>query len=239
MVRIVVVQQSLADRRVERSKPVARFGGEADGDGAVEGDDGARRHFEQTVVQRGDGAPIGIGGRSGDAVHRRDRPRHLKRSLAPMPRGPLEHRECLVDHRAVPARAILLLQRHERAGFVDPRIAACMRQEHEREQAEHLGLGRHQRVEHARQANRLVAQVGPRECRSGRRNIALIEDQVQDRADVIDALGETRRRGNVEGNLRFADLAFAAYDTLCHRRGRHEKRRGDFLRGQAAQRSQR
>ena len=59
---------------------------------------------------------------------------------------------------AVPARAVLLLERHEVAGVVDAPGAAGVVQEHEREQAERLGLVGHELDERAGEADGFGAQ---------------------------------------------------------------------------------
>ena len=67
----------------------------------------------------------------------------------------------------VPARAVLVLERHEVAGVVDARGAAGVVQQHEREQAERLGLVGHQLGERAGEADRLGAQALAHEVGAG------------------------------------------------------------------------
>ena len=65
-----------------------------------------------------------------------------------------------------------------------PRLAPGVVQEHQREQAERLGLVGHELGEDARQADRLARELAPNERLARRRAVALVEDQVQDPQDA-------------------------------------------------------
>ena len=73
----------------------------------------------------------------------------------------------------IPARAVLVCEQYELSGD-EPRIAPRVMQQHQREQAPHLGLVRHQLGEHAPEADRLRRQIDAAA-------VALVEDQVDDR----------------------------------------------------------
>ena len=60
----------------------------------------------------------------------------------------------------------------------------------QREQAEHLGLVGHQDREQLREPDRLVAEVAANELVSGRRGVALVEDEVEDGEHRAQALGQ-------------------------------------------------
>ena len=62
-----------------------------------------------------------------------------------------------LDPVAVPAPAVLVLEQDELAARPDACIAAGIVEEHEGEDAEHLGLVGHQLHEDAREADRLAA----------------------------------------------------------------------------------
>src|SRR2546423_512484 len=95
---------------------------------------------------------------------------------APSRERPIEHALALVDLRAVPERAILLLEQHElgpRAG-----VAARVLEQHLREQPERLGLVGHEPREQPPEPDRLVAQLA-----ANRRPVALVEDEVENGED--------------------------------------------------------
>ncbi len=73
----------------------------------------------------------------------------------------------LGDLPPVPPRPVLVRQQHQVLA-VEPGLAARVVQEHEREQAEHLRLGREQRGQHPAEPDRLAGQAWPA-ARSGLR----------------------------------------------------------------------
>ena len=99
------------------------------------------------------------------------------------------HPDALLDLGGVPARAVLIGEQHELAVRVEPRVAARVVQDHQRQQATHLGLVGHQLGEQAGQPDRLVAQLTAYDRVVGGGQVALVEDQVEDREQRAQAIG--------------------------------------------------
>lgn len=72
----------------------------------------------------------------------------------------------IVDCVAVPQVAILLGEGGDAAVWRRACHAPRLREQHEREQTGHLAIGREHAVDHARDADRLLGQVGPLEVRA-------------------------------------------------------------------------
>jgi hypothetical protein len=114
-----------------------------------------------------------------------------------------------------------------------------MVQEHEREQALHLGRARHELLQQPAETDGLVGQVAADELVAGRRDVALVEDEVDDAQHRVDALGELGRGRDPVGDPGVPDLALGPGESLRHGRlGEHEGA-GDLRGGEAAERAQR
>ena len=111
-------------------------------------------------------------------------------------------------------------------------------EEHQGEDAERLGLVGHQLDEDAREADRLAAQLAPDERVAGRRRVALVEDQVDDPEDGLEALGEEVIRWDAVGDPGVADLLLGPDQALSQGRLRDEERPGDLRGRQPTQRPQ-
>ena len=87
--------------------------------------------------------------------------RGLQRVGAHGPRGERgrREREALVDLRAVPARAVLILEQHELAVRRRARLAARVVEQHQREQAARLGRAGKLLGEQAPEADRLLREI--------------------------------------------------------------------------------
>jgi hypothetical protein len=94
--------------------------------------------------------------------------------------GARQRREAAVNQQLIPARAILLQQQDGLAVRAHPRRGARGLDFHQRGQAVHLGLVRHQPAQDAPEAQRIFAQRGSHPVVTGGRRIALVEDQVDD-----------------------------------------------------------
>ena len=140
---------------------------------------------------------------------------------------------------AVPERAVLLLERDELAVRARTGLAARVGHEHEREQAEHLGLIGHQLGEQPAEADRLAAEVGAHELVALGRGVALVEHEVDDVQHGRQPLGQQVSGRHAVRDLRVVDLALRAHQPLCHRRLRDEERASDLARLQARDRAQR
>ncbi len=80
------------------------------------------------------------------------------------------------------------------------RHAPRLREQHEREQTGHLAIGREHAVDHARDADRLLGQVGPLEVRARRGCVPLVEDEVQHVEDHAQPTGLLRCRRHLSPN---------------------------------------
>ena len=76
--------------------------------------------------------------------------------------------------------AILVEQQDGSARAVDAGAQAGGLELHQGDEAVHLGLVRHQGGEHAAEAERLAAELGPHPVLARRGRVALIEDEVDD-----------------------------------------------------------
>jgi hypothetical protein len=112
-------------------------------------------------------------------------------------------------------------------------------QQHQRQQAAHLGLVGHQRPEQARQADRLVAEVAPHDRVRARGEIALVEDQVQHPQQRAQPVGQLVVGRHLVRDARVADLALGAHDALLHGLLAHQEGARDLLSREAAERAQR
>jgi hypothetical protein len=128
--------------------------------------------------------------------------------------------------RAVPRRAVLLLQRDERAVCRDAGVAPRVLQQHQCQQSEHLRLVRHQLREQPAEAQRLVTDIAAHERLPTTRGVALVEDEIDDTQHRRQPVRELCVRGHPERDARVANLAAGAHQPLRHRRLRHEEGAG-------------
>ena len=122
---------------------------------------------------------------------------------------------------------------------VDARVAAGVVQQHQREQAQHLGVVGHQPAQQPAEADRLAAQLAAHQPVALAGRVALVEDQVDDAQHAAQAVGQLLVGGHAVGDVRVGDLALRAHEPLAHRRLGDEERARDLARRQAAQRAQR
>jgi hypothetical protein len=112
--------------------------------------------------------------------------------------GRVQQAQALVDFARVPAGAVLVLQGHEVTRFVYPGGAPSVVQEHEREQAEGLGLVGHQVGQGAGETDRLRAQalaheVGTAWRRPSRSKLARQWERTSDRTSGVVAVARPLR----------------------------------------------
>ena len=105
-------------------------------------------------------------------------------------------------------------------------------QQHQREQATHLGLVRQQRREHAPEPDRLRGQLAAAV-------VAGVEDQVDHREHGREPLRQRLLPGHGERDPGAADLRLGPRQPPLHRLGRDEERRRDLLGREPAERAQR
>ena len=132
----------------------------------------------------------------------------------------------------IPIRAILIVEEDDVPFRSRPRQATRFVKQHEREQAEgfRVGLQFHQQPS---EANGLAREIGPRQRRSGSCGVSLVEDEVDDREDGPDSLGQVGGGRDGERNTRIANFGLTSHDSLRHRCRCDQKRPGDFVRRQS------
>jgi hypothetical protein len=144
----------------------------------------------------------------------------------------------LAQHACVPATGVLVGQRHIAASGIAPRGAAGMAVQHQRQQAQGLGLIRQQAGQQAAQPQGLVGQVAALGVGAGgvgpAFGIAGV-DGVEHRAQARRQVGQRRHRKRDAG---LADARLGPHQALAHGGRRHQKGRADGRRVQAQQRLQ-
>ena len=152
--------------------------------------------------------------------------------------GPRQEREAFGDRRLVPSAPVLVLQEDEIARGVHPGVAACVRQEHEGEEAARFALAGKELDEEAREPDRLTGEVAAHERLARGRRVALVEDEVERREDALEAPGELGARGHPVRDACAPDLPLGADEALGQRAFRNEKRARDLRRREAPERVQ-
>jgi hypothetical protein len=172
-------------------------------------------------------------------VERRDRRLHL---VLPGLRGtnrPIEDGLPLVDLGAIPTCPVLVLEQHEVTIRCRARVASRVVEQHQGEQAEGLGLVRHELDEHASQPDRLAGQLAPHERLPRGRAVALVEDEVQDAEHGVEPLRQDARRRDPVRDAGVTDLPLGPDEPLGERRLWHEEGACDGRRLEPAERAQR
>ena len=126
---------------------------------------------------------------------------------------------------------ILVGEQHELAvapTSVPPRVM----EQHHREQAVRLRLVGHELYERTAEPQRLGREVTATA-------VPLVEDQVDDREDRVEALGQKIVGRNAKRDGRGFDLPLRPNESLSHRRFRHEERASDLDGGQPTEGPQR
>ncbi len=108
-------------------------------------------------------------------------------------------------------------------------------QQHQGEQAVDLGLVGQQIGQEPAQADRLDHEVLPPQLGPGRGGVALVEDEVDDRQDRTEAVGQLGLVGYPVRDPGVADLALGPHQALGHGRLGDEEGPGDVGGLQAAQ----
>ena len=199
-------------------------------DRSVQLHDRRRSDRGQPAVERLDLRPV----RLLLEVQRRDRGLQLVRARPPTSHCAIEHPATLLDPSAVPQRAVLVLEEHERAVCVDPSLPPRVVQQHQREQPVRFRLVRHQHREDLPEPDRLLAELAAR-----RRPVALVEDQVDDGQNRPQPLRQQVVRRDAERDAGVTDLPLRTNEPLGHGRLRDEEGARNLLGGQAAERPKR
>jgi hypothetical protein len=159
-------------------------------------------------------------------VQRSDRGLDDVRASPTQRKCPVEQRTPSGDLRLIPARAILVGEQDELA-LVEAGLPPGVVEEHQREQALHLGLVGHQADERAAEADCLPGEVDSPA-------VALVEDQVDDREHGGQPVGQDVIGRDAEGDARLLDLALRARQPSLHRLRLDEESPCDLVRRQAA-----
>ena len=205
----IAARQDRVDQRETGGGAVAH----RDGRGAIELDDRRGIRADEDVVEAGDLPPVGPVRRRRLGVDRRDRRLQRVRPEAPRRQRALDQRRSLGDLRAVPQRAILLVQQDDLAVRGRAPGAARLVQEHQRQQAHRLRL-RQELDDQPPEPNRLGRQVVARQRLPGRGRIPLGEHQVDHVQDAVEPIRQIGARRHLIGNPRVADLPLGADDPL-------------------------
>jgi drug/metabolite transporter (DMT)-like permease len=236
---MVVAQRGLGGERVEDVQAAVGAVGHGDGYRAVELHDRSRGEPGQSLVERGDPAPVGVVGAAGLGVTGGDRGlEDVGADRAADPFGAQQREVAAPDEQLVPAAAVLF---EDRDGFAvrthagpGPRGLDL----HERDQAVHLGLVGREFGEHAAEAQRLVAERGPHPVVTRGRRVPLIEDQINHFEYRSQPLRPLRRWWDLERDAAVRQGPLGPDDPLRHGRLGYEEGPRDLLRGQTAENAQ-
>ena len=221
---LVLGEMRVVRHRVERDQRGARPMHFAHRHGAIDRHNRRLSKREQRVVQLQDRLPVGA---AGQAPHRM---RRLHRGFKLEP-ADTSHRACLqeqrlrlVDHRSVPARRVLFVERHEFPGLVAPRRPPRPGMEHQRQEAQRfrrIGLQRH---DEAAEPDRFLGEVARPRHRPGGIGPAGGEHGIDRIEHGVEPLRQFVALRHPERNPRRADLAFCPHQALAHGRRRHQER---------------
>jgi hypothetical protein len=153
--------------------------------------------------------------------------------------GSRRHARGLGDRPLAPARAVLVVEEHERPAGIDAGLASRVMGKQEPVQAERLGLIGHQDCDRGRQSDGLGAQGAANVRIAGARRVALVEHQVDRVERGGQALGQRLVARHPERDPRSPDLRLRAYQALRHGGLGDEEGVGDLGRRKAAYHPQR
>jgi hypothetical protein len=176
--QVTVVVETLD--RLDRGEPGFGAFGHRDRDGTVQLDHGCPLEAEQLAVKGGDLRPVAL--RAG--VTGGDRGLKLVGARLTTAQGSLDESRPLGDLICIPARPVLLLEEQEPAPRIEAGLAPRVVQKHQREQAEGLRLVRHQPHEERSEPLGIRGELAAFGRLTGRREVALVEDEVQDAKDL-------------------------------------------------------
>ncbi len=153
--------------------------------------------------------------------------------------GPRQRREAAADQELVPARAVLVEEEHGLAARIDACPQARGLDLHQRNEAVHFGLLRHELGQDAAQAQGVLAQRGTRPVLPRRRGVPLVEHEIDHLEHRRQPVRELARPRHLERHARLGERALGAHDALRDRGLGHEEGAGDLVGGEAAQQLQR
>ena len=236
--QVVCGERRVVGQPIDKHEPLPRPLAHRDRDRAVQFDDRRRGDGGQVVVEGDDGRPVGVGGRRRPHVLPRDRGLEAVDADPPGAGGVAQRRLALPDHVGIPQAPVLVVEEDRHAVVSVTRRGAGMVEEHEREQAGRLRLSGEERREDAGEPDRLLAQLVADGLLARRRVVALVEDQVEDRCDLVDALGHDRLGRLPEADPRHPQPSLRAHQPLGHDRLGDEEGARDLGRGETAGQAQ-
>ncbi|MFN8540920.1 MAG: hypothetical protein U0232_26005 [Thermomicrobiales bacterium] len=113
--------------------------------------------------------------------------------------GAFHQGQALGDLALVPAAAILVFEQDQVASGRGARRAPRFLEQHQRKQTHDLGFGE-ELDEEATEANRFSREIGADQRVAGGGGVALVEDEVDDAEDGIEAFGQVGQRRNLVGD---------------------------------------
>jgi hypothetical protein len=134
---------------------------------------------------------------------------------------------------AMPAVTVLLGEPHEPAGFIDTRVAPCVDEQHQRQQAQRFGLLWQHFDQQPTKADCLVTQLGANQRFTRGRAVAFIEDEIHDGEHAAYACGQFSTFGHAIRDACIADLGLRARQALCHGGFGNQECARDLRRGEA------
>ncbi len=228
---MIILQSRYLQQVIDERDACSRAALHGDGNRLVEGNNWRRIGHIETLVKSHNPAPVGsvetagagvLGGNGGFEDIAADFARR---------EGALQMAAGLGNVLPVPAVAILILQQHDVTGWGQPGSPPGFMQQHQRQQAQ--GLGIRQKLHHEpAQAQRFGAQVWPVNGRelvggAGLAAVALVIDQIDHLQDGLQARRKFTGFRNAVGNASLANLVFATHQTLRQRRRGDQKTPGD------------
>ena len=149
--------------------------------------------------------------------------------------GTLERRETTTDEELIPERAVLVEEQDRLSRRADARPRARRLDLHQRDQAVDLGLVRSELGQDAPETQRILAERRPHPVVTGRRRVALVEDEVDDLEHRRQTGGKLGAAGDLEGDALLGEGPLGPDDALGDRRLRDEERPRDLLGRQATE----
>ncbi len=140
---------------------------------------------------------------------------------------PHQQRLGVLDHPRIPRRRVLIGERHVVAARAAPRAAPGLRMQHQRQQAERLGLLRQQRGDEPAEPNAFGGEVAAAAVGAGGIRPAFREHGIDRFEHGIEPLAELGALGHAERNAGLLDLLLRAHQPLAHRGRRKQERRAD------------
>jgi hypothetical protein len=123
-------------------------------------------------------------------------------------------------------------------GSIDPRGAAGLGEDEQRQEGGRLGRLRQEAMDHPRQIEPLPGEIGPHQLVAERGRMPGGVDEVDHLQDGVEPRGQVRELGDLIGDARDGDLPLGARDPRLDRRLLGEERLGDLGRRQPADQPQ-